>query len=67
MENFEKFSDKKWREYWDDLMLKAKSPVPWGTIVDEKPEHGEKTISEEKKIHKFKRPTKKRFKEPNND
>jgi hypothetical protein len=48
-------------------MLKAKSPVPWGTIVDEKPEHGEKTISEEKKIHKFKRPTKKRFKEPNND
>lgn len=63
MDNLEKFSDKKWKDYWDKLMMKSKKPVPWGTIVEEKPEHGDKSTSEETQIHRFKKNTKKRFKD----
>lgn len=63
MENNEKFSDKEWINYWDDLMLKSKKPVPWGTIVEEKPEHGDKSTTEDTKLHRFKKDTKKRFKD----
>lgn len=51
----------KWSDYWDELMLESKKPVPWGTIVEEKPKHGDKSTSEESKIHRFKK--KKRFKD----
>jgi hypothetical protein len=44
-------SDKEWVQYWDNLMGESKNPVPWGTIVYEKPEHSDKTINEEKKLH----------------
>jgi hypothetical protein len=62
MQEFEKSADKKWREYWDDLMLKSNKPVPWGTIVEEKPEHGDKSTTEDTKLHRFKK-DKKRFKD----
>jgi hypothetical protein len=55
-------SDKEWANYWDELMSKSDSPVPWGTIVQEKPTHQDKTIDEEKKLHRFKKTKKRRFK-----
>jgi hypothetical protein len=61
MDKFEKFSDKEWQDYWDQLMLKSKKPVPWGTIVQEKPKHGDLSSSDDTKLHK-KRFKKNRFK-----
>lgn len=61
MDKFEKTSDKEWQDYWDDLMLKSKKPVPWGTIVEEKPTHGNLNTKQDTEMHKkFK---KKRFKD----
>jgi hypothetical protein len=54
-------SDKTWREYWDELMEKAKDGVPWGTIVEEKPKHSNLTTEEESEAHKTKK-SKRRFK-----
>jgi len=51
----EKISDKNWQNYWDDLMEQSDKPVSWGTIVNEKPLHGDKTVTEESKIHKTKK------------
>jgi hypothetical protein len=53
MENNEKFSDKEWRNYWDDLMLKSKKPVPWGTIVEEKPDQDNISTTEDTKLLSF--------------
>jgi len=61
MNNFEKLSDTKWKNYWDNLMLKSKKPVPWGTIVEEKPDHSNLNLEEELKQHKVE-PTKNKFK-----
>jgi len=51
MENFKK-SDKNWEDYWNKLMLKSKKPIPWGTIVHEKPKHGDLTSTEDASQHK---------------
>ena len=56
-------ADKRWTDYWDDLYGESKSPLPWGTIVYEKPEHSNKTIEQEKKLH----PEKKKFVKVNTD
>jgi hypothetical protein len=40
-------SDQRFRDYWD----KELGYGPWGTTVDEKPEHSDKTYEEEKKLH----------------
>jgi predicted component of type VI protein secretion system len=40
-------SDKRFRDYWD----KELGYGPWGTTVDEKPEHSDKTYEEEKELH----------------
>ena len=45
-------SDKEWEDYWNELYTQSKDPVPWGTIVHEKPKHPSKNISEEKQLHK---------------
>jgi hypothetical protein len=44
-------------EYWDSLMMQSLDPVELGTIIYEKPKHGDKTIKEEQKLHgtKFKK------------
>jgi hypothetical protein len=55
MDNFTKFSDKEWQNYWDSLMEKSQKPVPWGTIVNEKPEHGDLSATEDTKLHKNKK------------
>lgn len=56
------FSDKKWTEYWDDLMTKSADPVEWGTIVHEKPKHKNLTTEEEAKVHKTRRKFKVKYK-----
>ena len=56
------FSDKKWSEYWDDLMSQSKDPVDWGTIVQEKPKHKDLTMEEESKVHKTRRKFKVKYK-----
>ena len=45
--NKEVESDQRFRDYWD----KELGYGPWGTTVDEKPEHSDKTYEEEKKLH----------------
>lgn len=49
------FSDKKWSDYWDDLMNQSSEPVDWGTIVHEKPKHSKLTTEQESKVHKTRR------------
>ncbi len=58
-------SDARWKSYWDSLMEQSKSPVPWGTIVEEKPKHGDLTVEEDTAKHRksrFKKKTTNRFK-----
>jgi len=45
--NKEVESDQRFRDYWD----KEEDYGPWGTMVDEKPEHSDKTYEEEKELH----------------
>jgi hypothetical protein len=47
----------RYTEYWDSLMMQSLDPVELGTIIYEKPKHGDKTIQEEQKLHgtKFKK------------
>ena len=44
-------SDKRFRNYWDSLMMESIDPVELGTIIEEKPKHGDKTIKEEQELH----------------
>lgn len=44
-------SDKRFRNYWDSLMMESVDPVELGTIIEEKPKHGDKTIKEEQELH----------------
>lgn len=39
--------DVRLRDYWD----KELGYGPWGTVLDEKPEHHDKTYEEEKELH----------------
>jgi hypothetical protein len=61
-------SDKKFRDYWNNLFMQSKDPRPMGDIIEEKPKHGNLTTEEDAKLHKktmrkFKKPaTKSRFK-----
>lgn len=50
-------SKNRYVQYWDNLMMQSLDPVELGTIVYEKPKHGDKTINEEQKLHgtKFKK------------
>ena len=48
----EVISDKESQDYWDKYWSRAENPVPWGTMLWEKPEHSEKTTEEEQKVHK---------------
>ena len=52
-----KITKNKYTEYWDNLMMQSLDPVELGTIVYEKPKHGDKTIEEEQELHgtKFKK------------
>jgi hypothetical protein len=47
----------RYTEYWDSLMMQSLDPVELGTIIYEKPKHGDKTIKEEQNLHgtKFKK------------
>lgn len=68
MSKFEKTSDVEWQEYWDELMMKSKKPVPWGTIVHEKPKHGDLSSTQDTQKHLKSKKTrfkKKRFKDEN--
>jgi hypothetical protein len=61
-------SDKRFRDYWNNLFMQSKDPRPMGDIIEEKPKHGNLTTEEDAKLHKktmrkFKKPTaKSRFK-----
>lgn len=66
-------SDKKFRDYWNNLFMQSKDPRPMGDIIEEKPKHGNLTTDEDAKLHKktmrkFKKPASKkpRFKKDNN-
>lgn len=50
-------SDNRFEDYWNSLMMESIDPVELGTIIYEKPKHGNKTIKEEQKLHhtKFKK------------
>jgi hypothetical protein len=61
-DKFIKTSDKHWEEYWNSLMSESQKPVPWGTIVNEKPEHGDLSATEDTKKHQVKRFKRRRFK-----
>jgi len=57
-----KKSDAEWQKYWDELMQQSDNPVPWGTIVEEKPLHGELSTTEDAKKHDLSKTKKRRFK-----
>ena len=66
-------SDKRFRDYWNNLFMQSKDPRPMGDIIEEKPKHGNLTTEEDAKLHKktmrkFKKPVSKkpRFKKDNN-
>jgi hypothetical protein len=50
-------SNNRFEDYWNSLMMQSIDPVELGTIIYEKPKHGDKTIKEEQKLHhtKFKK------------
>lgn len=71
--NKEVESDKRFRDYWNNLFMQSKDPRPMGDIIEEKPKHGNLTTDEDAKLHKktmrkFKKPVSKkpRFKKDNN-
>jgi hypothetical protein len=61
-------SNNRFENYWNSLMMQSIDPVELGTIIYEKPKHGDKTIKEEQKLHntkfkkKFMKKSKPRFK-----
>ena len=54
-------SDKKFRDYWNNLFMQSKDPRPMGDIIEEKPKHGNLTTEEDAKLHKK---TMRKFKKP---
>lgn len=71
--NKEVESDKRFRDYWNNLFMQSKDPRPMGDIIEEKPKHSNLTTEEDAKLHKktmrkFKKPESKkpRFKKDNN-
>jgi len=54
-------SDKRFRDYWNNLFMQSKDPRPMGDIIEEKPKHGNLTTEEDAKLHKD---TMRRFKKP---
>lgn len=71
--NKEVESDKRFRDYWNNLFMQSKDPRPMGDIIEEKPKHGNLTTEEDAELHKktmrkFKKPASKkpRFKKDNN-
>lgn len=54
-------SDKKFRDYWNNLFMQSKDPRPMGDIIEEKPKHGNLTTEEDAKFHKK---TMRKFKKP---
>ncbi len=54
-------SDKKFRDYWNNLFMQSKDPRPMGDIIEEKPKHGNLTTEEDAKLHKD---TMRKFKKP---
>ena len=57
-------SNNRFEDYWNSLMMESIDPVELGTIIYEKPKHGDKTIKEEQKLHntKFKKKVMKKSK-----
>lgn len=57
-------SNNRFENYWNSLMMQSIDPVELGTIIYEKPKHGDKTIKEEQKLHrsKFKKKPMKKLK-----
>ena len=54
-------SDKKFRDYWNNLFMQSLDPRPMGDIIEEKPKHGNLTTEEDAKLHKK---TMRKFKKP---
>jgi hypothetical protein len=54
-------SDKRFRDYWNNLFMQSKDPRPMGDIIEEKPKHGNLTTEEDAKLHKK---TMRKFKKP---